>query len=78
MPRREERTPVEDVFLKTERRPAVKRLFGRLTMAVALLGVMSVTAVAARQSGCITCHTDDAKMKLLVTFIPHLEGEGEG
>lgn len=44
--------------------------------AVAALG--AAQAIAAGQSGCITCHGDDAKMKALVTFIPPLEGEGEG
>jgi hypothetical protein len=50
----------------------------RFTMALLLMSVFSVSAFAAGQSGCITCHTDDAKMKELVTFIPPLEGSGEG
>lgn len=47
-------------------------------MGLLLVGVFSASVFAAGQSGCITCHTDDAKMKVLVTFIPPLEGEGEG
>lgn len=47
-------------------------------MVFTLVGLFSSTAFAAEQSGCITCHADDAKMKVLVTFIPPLEGEGEG
>lgn len=47
-------------------------------MVVAVVGFFSTTAIATEQSGCIICHADDAKMKVLVTFIPPLEGEGEG
>ena len=47
-------------------------------MTVVLFGLSGTTAFAAEQSGCVTCHADDAKMKVLVTFIPPLEGEGEG
>ena len=56
----------------------MKTMLNRIAMAVLLSGLLSVTAFAAGQSGCITCHTGDAKMKKLVTFIPPLEGEGEG
>jgi hypothetical protein len=44
----------------------------------AVAALCATQAIAAEQSGCITCHGDDAKMKVLVTFIPPLEGEGEG
>lgn len=56
----------------------MKTIFKKLTMGLLLMGVFSASVVAAGQSGCIACHTDDAKMKVLVTFIPPLEGEGEG
>ena len=56
----------------------MKTVLKKLTMALLLTGAFSATAFAAGQSGCVTCHTDDARMKVLVTFIPPLEGEGEG
>ncbi|WP_160295203.1 hypothetical protein [Geobacter sp. OR-1] len=56
----------------------MKTMLNKLALAVVLFGMLCTTAYAAGQSGCITCHADDAKMKVLVTFIPPLEGEGEG
>ena len=56
----------------------MKKTMNRLAAFFAFAALCTAQAFAADQSGCITCHGDDAKMKVLVTFIPPLEGEGEG